>query len=63
MTQSDLNRAVARQTGESKRCIRRMGFILLIPAAPFRPRFRVLRPLTRNANNAALFWTERGDAA
>jgi hypothetical protein len=38
MTQSDLNRAVARQTGESKRCIRRMGFTLLIPAAPLRPR-------------------------
>jgi hypothetical protein len=34
MTQSDLNRAVARQTGESKHRIRRMGFVLLIPAAP-----------------------------
>jgi hypothetical protein len=63
MTQSDLNRAVARRTGESKRCIRRMGFTLLIPAAPLRPRSRVLRPLTRNANNTALPRTERGDAA
>jgi hypothetical protein len=36
MTQSDLNRAVARRTGESNRCIRRMGFTLLIPAAPIR---------------------------
>jgi hypothetical protein len=37
MTQSDLNRAVARRTGESSRRIRRIGFTLLIPAAPLRP--------------------------
>jgi hypothetical protein len=46
MTQSDLNRAVARQTGESKRCIRRMGFTLLIPAAPLRPRSDVRQQRT-----------------
>jgi hypothetical protein len=36
MTQSDLNRAVVRRTGESSRRIRRMGFTLLVPAAPIR---------------------------
>lgn len=31
MTQSDINRAVVRRTGESTTLIRRMGFVLLIP--------------------------------
>ena len=50
MTQSDLNRAVARRTGESRRRIRRMGFVLLIPAIPLCPRSRVLRPRTEMAS-------------
>jgi hypothetical protein len=33
MTQSDLDRAVARRTGESTARIRRMGFVLLTPHA------------------------------
>jgi hypothetical protein len=30
MNQSALNRAIARQTGESVRCIRKMGFVLVV---------------------------------
>ena len=51
MTQSDLNRAVARRTGESNRCIRRMGFVLLIPAAPLRLRFGARRLRTEKAKH------------
>ena len=50
MTQSDLNRAVARQTGESKRCIRRMGFTLLVPAAPIRLHSEVRQHRTEAAS-------------
>jgi hypothetical protein len=32
MTQADLNRALARVTGESMTLIRRMGFVLLTPS-------------------------------
>ena len=51
MTQSDLDLAVARQTGESSRRIRQMGFVLLLPAAPRRVRLPVYRRCTKKANN------------
>ena len=33
MNQAHLNRSVARATGESVRCIRNMGFTLIVPPA------------------------------
>jgi hypothetical protein len=45
MTQADLDRALARVTGESMTLIRRMGFILLTPHA--RRRGRPARSSTR----------------
>jgi hypothetical protein len=53
MTQSDLNRAVARRTGESRRRIRRVGFALLKPAIPLRPRSGVRLSRTKKANHNA----------
>ena len=50
MTQSDLDRAVARQTGESAQRIRQMGFVLLFPAAPQRVRLPVYRRCTKKAD-------------
>ena len=39
MTESALNRAVARATGETVRCVRHMGFTLhIVPARRRRPR-------------------------
>lgn len=35
MTQSDLNRAVSRATGESMTTIRRLGFLLSVPEDAF----------------------------
>ena len=61
MTQSDLNRAIARQTGESKRCIRRMGFTLLIPAAPLRLRSAARRPRAEKANSSAQIPNRSGE--
>lgn len=45
MTQADLNRAVAAQTGESVRQIARLGFSLLEPDDEYEPEL-VRSPLT-----------------
>ena len=50
MTQSEIDRAVARRTGESTARIRRMGFVLLTP--PARRRGQSARSLGRRPQAA-----------
>jgi len=51
MTQSDIDRAVARRTGETTRRIRQMGLVLLIPAAPHHLRLDVRQPCPEISSN------------
>jgi hypothetical protein len=53
MTQSDLDRAVARRTGESLRRVRRIGFILL-PSGPRRVRRAAHTPGVGTARATAI---------